>query len=402
MKINSIWLWFFCALTLSLVFSLVGADNLAIISFFFGVFAITKISSERNLFHLMWLLGLYVFVCCPLVIFIVVGYEFVIEPAIIVLLLSAFAIGATGKRDFSSLGERKSDVFLLWFALFCVITILLGLAFGKSAYFFLYPGLVVAFSFSLRGVSLYKGTAALVMLACVFLSYCFFVWGGFGRLVIASWMLVPLLIYIFSYDLYFNKWLFLVSAAVASLFMSMLRFSGADASNILHYVMKDSTTSPYRLVDQIVNEYPGMGAALGLQGVIDQFVLFFAGAFPRNLWESKPLGFGFLYTVDNLSVSLIDAGHSVAALFVGEHIYYVGFSGGVLFAFLATFLVCALYRVTYRLSTVSHILSIPVAMYVTSFFWAGIATYSQRLQQGLFLILAAWLVVFFLKRVLGK
>ncbi len=403
MSIKYMWLVVIAATAISYLLSMMGYAFLAILTYFWGVAALTKISSERNLFHLMWLLGLYVFVCCPLVIFVIVDYDFNFGIAVLVQLISAVAIRVTDKRDFIQIRKgQKGDYYFFGVVFFSVLTIVLGLVIGKSAYYYLYPALVVLYSMSLARLSLLKGTFAYMVLVCVFFVYCFFVWGGFGRLVIASWILIPSLIYLFSYNLYFNKWLFFLGASVASIFMSMLRFSGAEASNILQYVMKDSTTSPYRLADQIIGDYPGVGGGIGFQGVADQYLLFFVGAFPREIWESKPLGFGALYTIDNLSERLVDAGHSVAALFVGEHIYYVGYFWGGFFALLATLLVCFLYRLAYRLSPASQVLAIPVALYVTSFFWVGLATYSQRLQQGFFLICAAWLVLVFIKKGFGK
>lgn len=399
MRINYLWLPFLTASAVSYFFSLIGFGLLALAIFFAGVAALTRISSERNLFHLMWLIGLYVFVCCPLVIFHVVGHDFNFGLAALVLLLSGFAVKLTENRDFIQEQCSPMPHGVAKVALLGAVVVALSLVMGKAAYFYFYPAFVIVFSLSLRGETFFRGTISFLTVVGVFLFYFIFVWEGFGRLVISCWLLIPALIYIFSYNLFFSKWLFYIGASVVSVFMSMLRFANADAATILQYAMRDSTTSPYRLADEIISQGVGVGQYMGLQGILDQYLLFFIGAFPRALWEDKPLGFGALYTIDNLSEQLVAAGHSIAALFVGEHVYYLGVGAGSISAFFATFLVCVLFRLAYRLSSGTQALSIPVSLYITSFFWVGMATYSQRLQQGFLFIVVFWLMMHFLRKV---
>ena len=135
----------------------------------------------------------------------------------------------------------------------------------------------------------------------------------------------------------------------------------------------DSNLSPYLLANDL--RFREMSA--DPVGLLEQFFLYFFMWIPRAFWEGKPYGFGFEYTVQNLDQSLIDAGHSIASLFVGEHIYYLG-SLGLFTALLSILLVAFTYNYFRKLKNNISYFSFIVALHMPTFVWGGLASYSAR------------------------
>jgi hypothetical protein len=154
-------------------------------------------------------------------------------------------------------------------------------------------------------------------------------------------------------------------------------------------MLVDSNISPTLLLSDI---YALSGAGISdFGGWVDQVLLFFLIGVPKALWPGKPFGFGYQYTVDNMPDYLVDAGHSIAATFVGEHIYYLGWFLGLAGAVLSVAMLASLYKLLNRETILGGYGAIAVAVWLPTWYWGGLASFSAR-----FLASAAPLVILYL------
>lgn len=211
--------------------------------------------------------------------------------------------------------------------------------------------------------------------------YVAFFWSEFGRLVIAGVVLVPTLVLCYRLQLNAMKLPLLAGMGVGGLAGSLLRIEGASLSNIAASALQDSAVGPI-LTAQSIMDRVAPYADLRVREWLDQLVLFFVGVFPRAWWPEKPFGFGYQYVVDNFTQSYIDAGHSIAATFMGEHIYYLQSPLFVFGTTMALAMVFGLFTLCQKLFRLNGAGGLLVCIYLPTFYWGGWASFAQRFLFG--------------------
>lgn len=152
------------------------------------------------------------------------------------------------------------------------------------------------------------------------LIYSFFLWSGFGRLLIGAYMVMPILILNRHHDLGIKSahWA-LVSpfALITSLFS---RFKTTDFER-----MSDDSGVSHLILTQEMLITVHHRVPAGLSEYIQQWTLLFLAWIPRDLWTSKPLGVGFSFVSDWMgSKAAYQTGYSIAIGFIGENLWYLG------------------------------------------------------------------------------
>lgn len=365
-------------LLFSLFFGYHDAHAVAVITLFIVTLILTILCERRNIFHICMMGSHYAFWIYPIIVLHVSG----IYPPIFPLALCVYGlILSLYLTAGSSAGERHNHYPVrispsLYMLVFTIVFFLMILTSGIS---FLYTILILIISFALfidkrsLVVSLLAYTSVVLYVSI----YSYYYWNGMGRLVVFGCILVASLILANNHkNIPIGKWVILFLMGFGSFAGSFYRFGGTSFKEVVQESLKDSNISPLVLLTTI---YTTAGTQVAsLRGWLDQLLLFFTIGFPRELWPSKPLGFGYEYTVDNLEEYLAQAGHSVAATYVGEHIYYLGSFYSVFGVTLSVILMAYLYRFLCRKSILGGYGTMAVAIWLPTFYWNGMASFSAR------------------------
>lgn len=162
-------------------------------------------------------------------------------------------------------------------------------------------------------------TSLLIQVIPVFL-YAFFIWSGFGRLLIGAYMIMPILILNRHHDLGIKSayWALVSPIALITALFSRLKTTDfekmTDDSGVSHLILTQE------MLLTVHHRVPA-----GLSEYVQQWMLLFLAWIPRDLWTSKPLGIGFSFVSDWMgSKAAYQAGFSVAIGFIGENLWYLG------------------------------------------------------------------------------
>ncbi|MDG4801829.1 hypothetical protein [Micromonospora sp. WMMD980] len=159
--------------------------------------------------------------------------------------------------------------------------------------------------------------------AVTFTIYFFYLFDGFGRIVIGTLALALLVILAHGDRRPLSKTLVIVGAAPVLLFLAALRAGGAEST-----VDSDgfgSAVSPMSAFAQLWQMNAGGTLPHSSGGT---FFASLVALVPRGLWPEKPAGFGY-ELVSYLAPQLAGTGHSVAALWQGEWLFNFGVAGMV-------------------------------------------------------------------------
>lgn len=216
-----------------------------------------------------------------------------------------------------------------------------------------------------------------LLLGVYFLAIMFFVnvyWGGFGRIVIGSYVLIPLFIAHYWRDIGLRVWQGVISAPFAIFLANLSRIqeqaefwdmhSGSIAA---HLVMTRD------LMDQI-----DLSAPVGWLGYWGQWLLLSVQWFPRDVWPDKPVGVGRDYVDMGYLGGPVSEGHSVALGYIGEAIFYLG-EQWVLGVVITLATLILIRRLVARVGQgyVAPILAYDV--FLISYVWAGMASFGGRM-----------------------
>ena len=241
----------------------------------------------------------------------------------------AVKIGSTGKPN---AGYRSSRFdLIIWLFLLAASTVGGSLVPGDNflgSFVFIAPyGLsliylerlvIVATTFRLL-IFVFCYTVAVAVYIVVF-------WSGYGRLVVGSYILMPILLISQYRDIYLRSWMILPVAPVALYYAHMSRYgtqataadlAGGSASHHLELTLSLAQSNVYQY-------YGGVGRFFG------QYSLMFFNWVPRIMWESKPIGLGYAAVDEWIGRLGYGEGFSVSLGMFGEQIYIWG--GGLLAA----------------------------------------------------------------------
>lgn len=376
-----VWYGVSLGLSPSLDFVIIGLTALFIITMNF-----------RNLAHVMFMVGFLVFVVMPVVSIhdlIFINAELVLSLCFSTLLFLWLTRNCSLPISKVSLSVHPVPI------LAGVILIALGLiaVVGISG-LLVTPLVLVSFFFLVQGA---KFNLGLIMLSMVFAHitiFGLFLWSGFGRLILASWLLAALWIFWYRYGIPFGKLIvfapILGGEYILAAFGSTRRAFAMREQILTGSVGSD--LSPFLLANDFANSM----RSVDVRGLLDQFVLYFLQWVPRMFWPEKPLGFGFEYTVQNYGPGMVAAGHSIAALHVGEHLYYLN-DIGFATSFLTIMLVAASYRFLLKHNARAPFLAIVFAMYLPTFVWGGMSAFMSRVWVGILIVIFLYVFIWLLR-----
>lgn len=374
-----------------------GNAHFSILLIFVSAALSTRACSFENPIQMMWMSGHYTFCLMPSAILYISGINTSFSAAIY---LSIFTCGFLA-MTYSIHSQRrhlpKSGVTsgIYFFAITGAVSLLYITKGGSFLYVTPLLGLLLA-SHCREGSRLSSVLIYVLFVAYISI-YVHFYWSEFGRLVLAGSLLAPLLAVLNRFNLTATKIPLLFLTATGGLFGSLLRIEGATPSTIIRAALRDSAISPLVTAQELLNRLD-QNAPIRWREWGDQLILYFLGPLPRQWWPTKPYGFGFQYVVDNYESSYVIAGHSIAATFMGEHIYYLSSPLFFVGAMLSLILVIATARLAESLPMFLGSGSYLIAIYIPTFYWGGLASFSQRFLFGFTAALGLMLLTYMWSR----
>lgn len=357
--------------------------------FFVSTVLLSIACEEDHPFHIMMVGSHYAFCIAPITLTYSAGINIATYPLVLCLYGTALAMYLTRgyKFDSADFREKTRIPLKLFFALSIILSAALyftdGGSFIPSVVLYL---VVLAITIQSRGALI--AILLLLIYSSYVLLYSTLYWNGHGRLIIFACLLMAAMIFQSKFlPGRIWKWFFFFVMGFGSLAGTWFRFGGSSLRVVLESATQDSNVSPILLLTDIYASAPE--SIPSFSGWLDQVMLFFFIGVPRMWWPEKPLGFGYLYTVDNLEQYLIDAGHSVAATFVGENLYFLGIYGAALGVSFNIVVLSYLYRLLCRKSIMNGYASIAVAIWIPTFYWGGMAAFSARFTTS---VLFFWII----------
>lgn len=211
-----------------------------------------------------------------------------------------------------------------------------------------------------------------LMIFFVFLTiFVAFVWGGFGRIIIAALFIAPLLLSILYGTFSINVLLFGAAAGVLPFIGRILRFGWSGG---LAGLAEDSGATHILVTSLLWRE---SGTVVQPGSLTEQWLLFFFNWVPRDTWPEKPLGIGLTFVDMVQGRQGVSLEHSTATGLVGEHLFYLPtFWWLSLLALLITMIL-----IRRAIGRLSHgYLSVLLAFDVNliTIFWGGMAAFGAR------------------------
>lgn len=368
----------------SLLWSLGVTFSIVVFSVIFSIIIFFAFDF-RNPAHLMWMVGFLAFVLRPVLVIsdlipnLNLGVVFSLFAGTLVFLVFT----ETRRQPVGSVSKVRNPIFL--FSLACLFAILLiSTRALRGVEVFIFPLILIFLQRLLQNVTF---KSALILMGIFFGAisiYTLLFWNGYGRLIIFSWLIFAAWIFWLQFSLRFGKIVFLAPAFLSDLLPGVLR-RGLSMREQYLYGNVESNLSPILLTMDIANHHGGVDWS----GLGDQLIFFFLTWVPRSLWPDKPFGFGFDFVVRELPSGLMDAGHSIAATFLGEHVYFIG-EYGYFSVLLAVLLVAVIYKAVMWISPASFPIHFILALYIPTFVWGGLGAYSARAWIGVIPAVAAY------------
>lgn len=326
---------------------------------------------RRSSIHMMFFLGFSTFIFLPAILnwyYLDVGFTLYF----ISFVSSIFFLFMTRGTRVYQFSKRNSAVYVYGIA--CVLSLcLISLGSGGTMNG-LFAFVLILMSLSFEQGEFRRNLLVFLAFFLVFSAYVLFSWGGFGRAVVVGWLLLASLQFAYSINFNVNKYVFALIPGLAATLLSSrsildLEFKGFEAA------LSDSAYSPYRLASSFIEHFERRG--YDFAGFFDQIVFTFFVFVPRDIWPSKPYGFGFEYTVRHLDAYLVDAGHSIASTLIGDHIYYLGYFGVITSLIIMAILAMAV-NFLYRIKGLNGngVLLFSASMMVLV--WGGMTSFSAR------------------------
>ncbi|MFS0739848.1 hypothetical protein ABC365_04445 [Brevundimonas sp. 3P9-tot-E] len=385
----------------ALMLNQAGNGTATILLIFVSAALSTRACSFENPVQMMWMSAHYTFCLMPSAILYISNVSSSFSAAIYLSVFTTVFIGLTFFVGSKKVNMTRPSVTLNSYFMFISGSIILLYATNGGSFLYATPLMGMLLAAHCRSASKFSSAASYGIFAAYILIYAIFYWSEFGRLVLAGSLLAPLLAVLNRYNLRIAKIPLLVLTGTGGLFGSLLRIEGATPSTIVMAALRDSAVSPLVTAQDFLNRLD-QNAPIRWREWWDQVTLYFLGPFPRQWWPSKPYGFGFQYVIDNLESAYVLSGHSIAATFMGEHIYYLNSTLFFFATIFAMILVIGAVRVTQSLGLFLGSGSYLVAVYIPTFYWGGMASFSQRFIFGFCTALGVMLALYMWSRISGK
>jgi hypothetical protein len=230
--------------------------------------------------------------------------------------------------------------------------------------------------------------------AVAFTVYFFYLFDGFGRIVLGSLALALLVILSHGDRRRYTKALVVLGGVPVMLFLAALRAGGAASD-----VDSDGFGSAVSPLSAFAELWQMNAIGVLPRGWGGTFFAAAVALVPRAFWPEKPVGFGY-ELVPYLAPELAGTGHSVAALWYGEWLFNFGVVGMVAMIPVTGLFVSAIDRFLARASARplttpralgSYVAGVLVAVGLFDLVWVGGFTYMTR--TGPRLVVVALLVM---------
>jgi hypothetical protein len=196
--------------------------------------------------------------------------------------------------------------------------------------------------------------------------YSFFVWDGFGRLVIAAFAMAPFLVIFIRLNVW-PRLSLLVFLSPFVLFASQLvRYE--NVKNI-ETAFVGSAGHHYIVTNDIV-DFKFYRSPEGIGAFFEQYLLLFTNWIPRDWWLEKPIGVG-LWSVDAIyGRQGFSDGYSHSTGFLGE--LYLTLGGSFAFGFLLLVgTMIFIGKIVSKFSNSSVVPMVVLHINMISYFWGG-------------------------------
>ena len=372
-----------------------AADFLWVDVFFaFFVFSgIVWFSNAKSSVHMMCLVGYSTFIFVPVILngyYFDTGFELFYATSMV----AVFFLSRTKLTSYRPPRQIKK-LYLALFALYSGLIIIFSLAFDGNFASYVISPCVLFYALSLNQNRISQNLLIFCVFLIVFGIYYVFGWSGYGRTVIFGNVIVAVLYFIYSNNLPLSKFLFAMVPSFASLLLVERKNLTVDSFS-MDAVLSDSSVGPYRLADTFIENYNIRG--FDFYGFLEQVVFSLASFVPRDLWPSKPYGFGFEYVVRHMDGYLIDSGHSIASTMIGDHVYYLGW-WGLFTGFLMAALVAKMVNYFYNSSKLGGYAVVIVSCNMMVLLWGGMTSFSARIIFPLIGLIPLWVVYVILQRI---
>lgn len=213
------------------------------------------------------------------------------------------------------------------------------------------------------------GGVAIVVAAVLIYSVTF--WSGYGRLILSTFALAPVLLTV-HYRTFRLPMLAFAGFAASLVFLGrIIRFGVGDG---IAGLADDSGASPLTLTQGF---WDAEGIVAWNEPFWHQWALLFLNWFPRAWWHDKPVGIN--YTLVDALWGRMGLGeeHSTAVSFLGEQVFlhsYLWPASTALLVLILVFLTWLIVKFTMPYFS-------PVIVFqswMITFFWGGMATYGSR------------------------
>lgn len=277
---------------------------------------------------------------------------------------------------------------LLWIV--CFVFVPSGNEFFNLFYFYVPYGLSLILFEKVIATQPRASRFAFILIAYFIIVglYVTFKWGGYGRLVIGAFVLMPLLLVNHYRDFGLRLWKIIILSPFALLIAAIPRYG-----NLVYYedVFIGSAGHHLLVADDIFRLFGKKNHGEWHQ-FLDQYILLAFNWIPRDFWSDKPVGIGLTSVETIYGREGVDESYSHSVGFVGEQFFVLGDWFLVGLAIVLGTLVLLRYLLS-RLSRGMVSLLIIFDVNLISYFWGGGATFGSRI--WFMLLPVALLVLFF-------
>lgn len=399
MKISQeVKLLFISLLCVFFVYLELNFSELSLLIFFFSIltyFFSVSLINEKSILHVMSAIGFSTFLFVPALInFLVFSIPFTLffmsSSLFCLFIYMTRKTSCFFYKDFTFTAKKTFFLFLFSSLIVLLISFFLG-----NLVVWVFPVYVFIFSYLLKEKNFLLNSALFLIFLIPYFHFLFFTWSGFGRILTFGWLITAFVMIMFSMSFRINRFYFPLIFPFFALLLVGRNTLVLNESFILA-ALDDSAFSPYRVTSEFFEHFKVSG--YDFLSLLDQFIFSIFVFIPRTLWEEKPIGFGFLYTIENSSQYLINAGHSIAPTLLGEHIYYMGFLGWIT-AIFSVLIVSVICNFSYKLKSFNGFGVVVPSSLIMGFFWGGMTSFFPRATFPFILMLFCMVFLRFYSRI---
>jgi len=198
-------------------------------------------------------------------------------------------------------------------------------------------------------------------------------WSGFGRIVIGTFVLMPVFLANAYRDIRLRAWQIVLFAPAALYVAQGSRYGQITNSEQLFI----GSAGHHLIITSDIARKIGSADYNSWASFLDQYSLLFFNWVPRAFWSGKPLGAGWLSVEDVYGRTGYSDGYTQSLGFIGEQYYLLG--SGYIFGLLIVIVTLLLLRRFVVWLSDGYLT--PVIIFdvnIISYLWGGAATFGSR------------------------